>query len=225
MVNESRRQSAINETTFEINKAENVNHLKRQSSSANIAIPIIQTSPPPSASPIPSLPLTLPSLPMVHQTNQTHKYSISSLSENKSTNKMNIKTNYCIENDEISTGIENSSNIETTDNNNLLKLTRRTMPNQAQSRHNHLNKCNRQSICKLIDHAHYPKHHHHYHPYDGTLTMNEQIDEYLNQCIEIESNRKLFQANVNWFLLNFRSKEYESMVKARLDFTFIFNFD
>lgn len=205
----TRRQSAINETALEINKAENVNHLKRQNSSANIAIPIIQTSPPPIVQPMPTLPLTLPSLPMVpNPASQTHKYSITSITENKSTNKMNIKTNYCIENDEISTGIENSGNVEVADN--LLKLTRRTMPNPVQSRrNNHLNKCNRQSICKLIDHAHYPKHHH---PYDGTLTMNEQIDEYLNQCIEIESNRKLFQANVNWFLLNFRSKEYESMV-------------
>ncbi|UXI21679.1 innexin [Sarcoptes scabiei] len=49
-----------------------------------------------------------------------------------------------------------------------------------------------------------------------TLTMNQQIDEYIDQFIEIDTNRKLFQENVNWFLLNFRSSDYERMVSAVL---------
>lgn len=44
------------------------------------------------------------------------------------------------------------------------------------------------------------------------LSMSEQVDEFIDQCIEIESNKKMFQDNVNWFLLTFHSHESETMV-------------
>lgn len=44
------------------------------------------------------------------------------------------------------------------------------------------------------------------------LSMSEQVDEFIDQCIEIESNKKMFQENVKWFTLTFKSNEYENMV-------------
>lgn len=46
------------------------------------------------------------------------------------------------------------------------------------------------------------------------LSMSEQVDEFIDQCIEIESNKKIFTQNVNWFTLTFKSNEYETMVKC-----------
>lgn len=45
------------------------------------------------------------------------------------------------------------------------------------------------------------------------LSMSEQVDEFIDQCIEIESNKRMFQENVNWFLLTFESRDYESAVR------------
>lgn len=43
------------------------------------------------------------------------------------------------------------------------------------------------------------------------LSMSEQVDEFIDQCIEIESNKKMFQENVKWFTLSFKSADYENM--------------
>lgn len=44
------------------------------------------------------------------------------------------------------------------------------------------------------------------------LSMSEQVDEFIDQCIEIESNKKMFQQNVNWFMLTFKTQDFENMV-------------
>ena len=44
------------------------------------------------------------------------------------------------------------------------------------------------------------------------LSMSEQVDEYLDQCIEIESNKRMFQQNVKWFPLTFNDSTDESIV-------------
>ncbi len=50
--------------------------------------------------------------------------------------------------------------------------------------------------------------------YKKVLSMSEQVDAFIDQCIEIESNKRMFQENVNWFLLTFESRDYESAVSA-----------
>lgn len=57
--------------------------------------------------------------------------------------------------------------------------------------------------------------------YKKVLSMSEQVDAFIDQCIEIESNKRMFQENVNWFLLTFESRDYESAVR-RLFSLFLF---
>ena len=52
------------------------------------------------------------------------------------------------------------------------------------------------------------------------LSMSEQVDEFIDQCIEIESNKKIFTRNVQWFFLTFRSHEYESHFRKIPDLVF-----
>ncbi|RWS26497.1 adenylate cyclase type 8-like protein, partial [Leptotrombidium deliense] len=44
------------------------------------------------------------------------------------------------------------------------------------------------------------------------LTISEQIDELIDHCIEIESNKRMIKENVKWFTLSFRNNEMESKV-------------
>ncbi|RWS13387.1 adenylate cyclase type 8-like protein, partial [Dinothrombium tinctorium] len=43
-----------------------------------------------------------------------------------------------------------------------------------------------------------------------TLTMSEQVDQLIDHCIEIESNKRMLRENVRWFSLSFRNAEMES---------------
>ena len=44
------------------------------------------------------------------------------------------------------------------------------------------------------------------------LTVSEQVDELIDSCIEIESNKRMMKENVNWFTLTFKSNDLESKV-------------
>ncbi|KAI2810933.1 Adenylate cyclase type 8 [Blomia tropicalis] len=52
------------------------------------------------------------------------------------------------------------------------------------------------------------------------LSMSEQVDEYLDQCIEIESNKRMFQQNVKWFPLTFNGSTDESIFRKIPDLVF-----
>ncbi|KAI1290360.1 Adenylate cyclase type 8 [Halotydeus destructor] len=42
------------------------------------------------------------------------------------------------------------------------------------------------------------------------MTVSEQVDELIDNCIEIESNKRMMKENVTWFTLTFVSKDMES---------------
>lgn len=44
------------------------------------------------------------------------------------------------------------------------------------------------------------------------LTMSEEVDELIDHCIEIESNKRMIKENVKWFSLTFKSKDMELKV-------------
>lgn len=44
------------------------------------------------------------------------------------------------------------------------------------------------------------------------LTMSEEVDELIDHCIEIESNKRMIKENVRWFPLTFKSKNMELKV-------------
>ncbi len=44
------------------------------------------------------------------------------------------------------------------------------------------------------------------------LTMSEEVDELIDHCIEIESNKRMIKENVRWFPLTFKSKDMEIKV-------------
>jgi hypothetical protein len=47
------------------------------------------------------------------------------------------------------------------------------------------------------------------------LTMSEEVDELIDHCIEIESNKRMIKENVRWFPLTFKSKDMELKVKKK----------
>ncbi|XP_075585663.1 adenylyl cyclase 78C isoform X1 [Dermatophagoides farinae] len=134
---------------------------------------------------------------------------------NSHNNSSNYKTNLSINNADESITIDDihtsdvivDENDSKTRNNNSIKTTKpistttiatataASSASNLQQQHQYYSKSMNQKLIKRR----------------RALSWNEQIDKYIDQCIEIESNKKLFQENVNWFLLNFRSNEYENM--------------
>lgn len=47
---------------------------------------------------------------------------------------------------------------------------------------------------------------------EPNLTMSEQVDELIDHCIEIESNKRMMRENVKWFTLTFKTSSMESKV-------------
>ena len=50
--------------------------------------------------------------------------------------------------------------------------------------------------------------------------MNERVDQVLESCIEVESNRRLLDENLNYLTLTFKKSEMEKKVRL-----FEFNLD
>lgn len=46
------------------------------------------------------------------------------------------------------------------------------------------------------------------------INMNERVDQVLESCIEVESNRRLLDENLNYFTLTFKDSDMEKKVRA-----------
>lgn len=44
------------------------------------------------------------------------------------------------------------------------------------------------------------------------INMNERVDQVLESCIEVESNRRLLDENLNYFTLTFKDSQMEKNV-------------